>query len=102
MARAFVMQFANQVFSVGQLLAFDFNGKKLLALVVKDIDGKKYYIVPFCFYECESLAVDLKSIKENLETKPKKVKTGLLSPNGSVQFVKAEGSSVNLVGSSVG
>lgn len=39
MAKAFIMQFANQVFTVGQLLAFDFNGKKLLALVVKDIEG---------------------------------------------------------------
>lgn len=48
------------------------------------------------------VAVDLKSIRENLETKPKKVKTGLLSPNANVQFIKGENSSVNLVGSAVG
>lgn len=55
MARTFVMQFANQVFSVGQLLAFDFNGKKLLALVVKDIEGTILYrffflLLYFCIY----------------------------------------------------
>lgn len=48
MAKAFVMQFANQVFTVGQLLAFDFNGKKLLALVVKDIEGNtRVYCICF-------------------------------------------------------
>lgn len=45
MAKAFIAQFANQVFTVGQLLAFDFNGKKLLALIVKDIEGKHFYIL---------------------------------------------------------
>lgn len=50
----------------------------------------------------DSLAVDLKSVRENLETKPKKVKTGLLSPNASVQFIKGENSSVNLIGSAIG
>lgn len=39
MAREFVTQFANQVFSVGQQLVFDFNNKKLLLLIVKDIEG---------------------------------------------------------------
>lgn len=47
------MQFANQVFTVGQLLAFDFNGKKLLALVVKDIEGKTFKLsVIFCAFYC--------------------------------------------------
>lgn len=102
MARTFIAQFANQVLTVGQLLAFDFNGKKLLALVVKDIEGKTVILFYVRFFVILFSAVDLKSIKDDLEAKPKKVKTGLLSPNSSVQFVKAESSSVNLIGSSVG
>lgn len=40
MSMHFLSQFANQVFSVGQMLAFEFNNKKMLQLGVKDIEGK--------------------------------------------------------------
>lgn len=40
MAQSFILQFGNQVFTVTQQLVFDFNNKKLLLLIVKDIEGK--------------------------------------------------------------
>lgn len=39
MAKEFLITFANQVFSVGQQLAFSFRDRKLLSLVVKDLEG---------------------------------------------------------------
>lgn len=51
------------------------------------------------------VAVDLQTMRDRKDldaAKPRKVKTGLLSPNANVQFQKAEGSSVNLVGRAVG
>lgn len=39
MAREFLLQFANQVFSVGQQLAFSFQDKKILSLIVKNLEG---------------------------------------------------------------
>lgn len=36
------------------------------------------------------------------EVKPRKVQTGLLTQSALVQFLKAEGSSINLVGKAVG
>lgn len=40
MAREFSNQFTNQAFTVGQQLAFTFRDKKLLGLIVKDLEGK--------------------------------------------------------------
>lgn len=40
MAKEFLCQFAQQAFTVGQQLAFDFNGKQLLSIVIKDLEGK--------------------------------------------------------------
>lgn len=47
MAKEFLYNFPNQIFTVDQQLAFAFKDKRLLLLVVKDIEGKwrKYYIV---------------------------------------------------------
>lgn len=39
MARHFLQQFSGQAFTVGQQLAFAFQDKKLLGLVVKDLEG---------------------------------------------------------------
>lgn len=39
MAKEFVLSFPNQVFTVGQQLAFSFKDKKLLLVVVKELQG---------------------------------------------------------------
>lgn len=39
MVKEFSTLFPNQIFTVGQQLAFPFKDKKLLVLVVKDIEG---------------------------------------------------------------
>lgn len=39
MAKEFSYCFPNQIFTVGQQLAFQFKDKRLLILVVKDIEG---------------------------------------------------------------
>ncbi|CAG0892182.1 unnamed protein product [Darwinula stevensoni] len=85
MAKEFVMQFPNRVFTVGQLLVFQFLDKKLLSLCVKDLE-----------------ATDLDAIKEGKEVKPKKVKIGMVLPNTSVSFDKADGATINLVGKARG
>ncbi|XP_019879561.1 vesicle-fusing ATPase 1-like [Aethina tumida] len=85
MAKEFLITFANQVFSVGQQLAFSFRDRKLLSLVVKDLE-----------------AASLSALKEGSNEKPRKTKTGQLIPNTMVQFEKAENSSLNLVGKAKG
>ncbi|KAJ8932437.1 hypothetical protein NQ314_014651 [Rhamnusium bicolor] len=85
MAKEFLYAFPNQTFTVGQQLAFAFKDKKLLLLVVKDIE-----------------AVAGGAIKDGKEAKPRKAKIGQLIPNTVVQFEKAESSSLNLVGKSKG
>jgi vesicle-fusing ATPase len=40
MAREFLAQFHHQSFSVGQQLVFQFQEKKLLILIVKELEGK--------------------------------------------------------------
>lgn len=39
MAREFLAQFHHQTFSVGQQLAFNFQEKKILHLVIKELEG---------------------------------------------------------------
>ncbi|KAJ8918795.1 hypothetical protein NQ315_011079 [Exocentrus adspersus] len=85
MAKEFLYSFPNQIFTVDQQLAFAFKDKKLLLLVVKDIE-----------------AVGIAAIKEGKDAKPRKAKLGQLIPNTVVQFEKAESSSLNLVGKSKG
>lgn len=85
MAREFLMQFANQAFTVGQQLAFSFKDKKLLLLVVRDLE-----------------AADISALKQGGEAKPRKAKLGRLLADSLVQFEKAENSSLNLVGKSKG
>lgn len=85
MAVEFLNQFPEQAFTVGQQLVFDFQGLKMLGLIVKDLE-----------------AVDIKSIAAGMKSKPIKTHVGVLTPNTSVVFEKAEGSSLNLVGKSKG
>lgn len=42
MARDFLIQFSNQIFTVGQQLAFAFQDKKVLSLIVKNLEGESY------------------------------------------------------------
>ena len=46
MARDFLIQFSNQVFTVGQQLAFSFQEKKVLSLFVKNLEGMYIF---YCF-----------------------------------------------------
>lgn len=44
MARDFLIQFSNQIFTVGQQLAFSFQDKRVLALMVKNLEGKYNFL----------------------------------------------------------
>lgn len=48
MARDFLIQFSNQVFTVGQQLAFSFQEKKVLSLIVKNLEGS-YHMYEYKF-----------------------------------------------------
>ncbi|RZC38213.1 vesicle-fusing ATPase 1-like, partial [Asbolus verrucosus] len=85
MAKEFLYSFPNQMFTVGQQLAFAFKDKKLLLLIVKDIE-----------------VVNINTLKQGGDAKPRKSKMGKLYPNTVIQFEKAETSSLNLVGKSKG
>lgn len=85
MAREFLMQFAELAITVGQSLVFNFADKKLLALNVKTIE-----------------AVDATAIRDGQSAEPRKINFGRLTANASVQFEKAENSSINLVGKAKG
>lgn len=85
MAKEFVTQFAGQAFQAGMPLAFSFLDKKLLALVVKEIE-----------------AADMTPIKVGGEPKISKADLGLLLPNTKVVFENGVGSTVKLTGKAVG
>ncbi|EFA10100.1 vesicle-fusing ATPase 1 [Tribolium castaneum] len=85
MAKEFIYSFPNQMFTVGQQLAFLFKDKKILSLLVKDIE-----------------VVNINTLKQGGEAKPKKGKLGKLTPNTVIQFEKAETSALNLVGKAKG
>ncbi|KAL3854364.1 hypothetical protein ACJMK2_013636 [Sinanodonta woodiana] len=84
MAQEFLMQFNSQAFTVGQILAFAFTEKKTLAIKVLSIE-----------------VMDLTNIKEG-PGKLKMSQIGLLTPNSTVIFDKAENSSLILTGKSKG
>ncbi|VVC93527.1 vesicle-fusing ATPase 1-like [Leptidea sinapis] len=85
MARDFLIQFSNQVFTVGQQLAFAFQDKKVLSLIVKNLE-----------------AVDVQALASGANAVPRRVKLGRLLPDACIQFDKAENSSLNLVGKAKG
>ncbi|XP_013418783.1 vesicle-fusing ATPase [Lingula anatina] len=75
MAMEFLMQFPQQAFTQGQQLVFEFQGKKLLGLTIKELE-----------------VMDMGS------GKPKQARLGITMPNTNVFFEKAENSVVNLTG----
>ncbi|CAG9560635.1 unnamed protein product [Danaus chrysippus] len=85
MARDFLIQFSNQVFTVGQQLAFSFQEKKVLSLIVKNLE-----------------AVDVQALAAGSNAVPRRVRLGRLLPDACIQFDKAENSSLNLVGKAKG
>ncbi|XP_072031321.1 vesicle-fusing ATPase-like [Amphiura filiformis] len=86
MALEFNQQYGQQAFTVGQQLVFSFASKKLLGLVVKDIE-----------------AADVAVLKGGkAKGKPAKINIGLSMPNTEIIFEKAESSAVNLTGKSKG
>lgn len=87
MAVDFVMQFPKQAFTVGQVLAFKFQEMKILKLVVKEMEVASL----------EQIKGEVKS-----QTKPRTARVGLVLPDASVVFEKAENAFVNLIGQSKG
>ncbi|XP_057377840.1 vesicle-fusing ATPase 1-like [Daphnia carinata] len=86
MAREFLAQFHHQSFSIGQQLVFQFQEKKLLILIVKELEG-----------------ADINAMRSGTkEAKSRKIRIGQCFPNTMIVFDKSEGSSVNLVGKSKG
>lgn len=85
MAKEFVNQFAGQAFQAGMPLAFSFHDKKLLSLVVKEVE-----------------AADMTPLKVGGEPKMSKQDVGLLLPDTKVVFEKGEGAAVILKGKSQG
>nr|AAO65962.1 N-ethylmaleimide sensitive fusion protein [Helicoverpa zea] len=86
MARDFfdpVLQSASS--PVGQQLAFAFQDKKVLSLIVKNLE-----------------AVDVQALAAGANAVPRRVRMGRLLPDGNIQFDKAENSSLNLVGKAKG
>ncbi|CAL8089603.1 unnamed protein product [Orchesella dallaii] len=84
MAKEFVSQFAGQAFQGGMPLAFSFHDKKLLSLVVKEMD-----------------IADMTPLKVGGEPKISKSDLGLLLPDTKVVFEYGEGSTVKLKGTSI-
>ncbi|UXI14908.1 Nuclear pore complex protein Nup205 [Sarcoptes scabiei] len=82
MAAEFLRQFTRQSFTKDQMSVFKFQDKKLLKLIVK---------------EMEAIVVDL-----DKDTAPPKIIIGVLLPNSQVVFEKSSESSVNLTGKSKG
>ncbi|KAG1671427.1 Vesicle-fusing ATPase 1 [Nymphon striatum] len=72
MAAEFVAQFPKQAFTKGQIIVFQFSDKKILELVVKEMEGKFYLAIT--------------------------TNVGLVLPNTVAVFEKADNSSINLVG----
>jgi len=85
MAREFLAQFHHMSFTVGQQMVFSFQEKKLLSLVVKDLE-----------------TADINAMRSGMEMKSRKAQFGQSFPNTAIVFDKSEGSPVNLTGKSKG
>ncbi|KAG8040053.1 hypothetical protein G9C98_001169 [Cotesia typhae] len=85
MAKDFLLKFSGHAFTVGQQLPFQFGDKKILRLVVKDLEG-----------------LDVTAIKEKKESKQEKIRLGRCLGDTVVQFEKSSNSSLNLVGKAQG
>lgn len=85
MAREFLSKFSGQAFTEGQMLAFQFEDKKLLTLTVKRLE-----------------AADLSALKTGEEPKISPTKMGRCLGDTQIQFEKGENSAVNLIGKARG
>uniref|UniRef100_A0A8D9AML4 Vesicle-fusing ATPase n=1 Tax=Cacopsylla melanoneura TaxID=428564 RepID=A0A8D9AML4_9HEMI len=85
MVMEFLGRFSGQAFTEGQMLAFQFEDKKLLTLTVKRLE-----------------AADLSALKTGEEPKISPTKMGRCLGDTQIQFEKSEGSMVNLVGKARG
>lgn len=86
MAKDFLLQFAGMALTKGQPLAYQFQDKKLLAVVVKSLES-----------------IDPAAVMGDGATVERKPTIfGRLLGNSSIQFEKAEGSAVNLTGKAKG
>ncbi|KAK8749377.1 hypothetical protein OTU49_015813 [Cherax quadricarinatus] len=81
MVMAFMEQFAKHCYTVGQPIAFRFQDKKPLSLIVKEIE-----------------AADPEALASHKKRAPHKINFGILQPNSSVIFEKSEGSFLVLTG----
>lgn len=85
MVKDFLLKFSGHAFTVGQQLAFQFGDKKMLGLVVKDLE-----------------ALDVTAIEQGQKSKPIKTRMGRCLGDTVIQFEKAEQSCLNLVGKAKG
>lgn len=83
MAAEFLMMFNSQAYSLEQIMAFSFSDKKLLGLFVKEIE-----------------VIDFTNVQQSGQPTAKRATRGLLTPNSTIIFEKAENSSLNLTGKS--
>ncbi|CAG2254590.1 NSF [Mytilus edulis] len=83
MAAEFTMAFNGQAFSVEQIMAFQFGDKKLLGVFVKEME-----------------VVDFTNVQQGGQPTSRRAPRGLLTPNSTVIFEKAENSTLNLTGKS--
>lgn len=85
MAKDFLLQFSGQAFTLGQLLAFQFKDKKMLTLLIKNLE-----------------AADISAINSGQKAVPKRTHMGRCLGDTMIQFEKADNSSLNLVGKAKG
>lgn len=85
MAKDFLFKFSGHSFTVGQQLAFQFGDKKMLGLVVKELE-----------------APDISAIEAGGKPKPKKTRMGRCLGDTVIQFEKADNSPLNLIGQAKG
>ena len=114
MAREFLAQFHHQSFTVGQTLVFSFQEKKLLQLLVKDLEGNRScshskfeafqeaFKANFSRHPPLVAVADLNAIRAGKDSKARKANKGQCFPNTMIVFDKAEGAAVNLTGKSKG
>lgn len=86
MATVFTQQFPKQAFTVGQMVAFQFNNKLMKLLVT----------------EMEAASLDALKGGDKSSVVPHKTEIGLLLPDAAVCFNRADGANITLTGSSKG
>ena len=85
MMKEFLMQFASQVFSVGQPIIFQFKSMPLLLITIKELE-----------------IADLSALQSGKASKGKAAEIGISLPDTAITFEKGEGSALFLAGSAKG